>query len=696
MEKAPWETEELAPWQTTENDSVNVGDIAKKFAQGAGFGMLPRLAGALEVGGQAVGLKGLGGTDVTDIEFQKPDILDPSKLGEDYESAKKAYEQALDVASQRSPVTSGVAEFAGGVMAPLPGGLPKTLTGKALKSAGIGAIGGYGYSRDDEEKLARMGIGAGLGGLAPVVAEKAIAPAIKGAGKAVGKFKKLLVDWGEQFKTMPKENEAEIIAASKALGFEPSKAMISNSKQIAALEEGLAKGGGLAATPFIKQQQAIQEGIKKGTEKVGSAASQRSNIQIGEDLSKNLSEEASQIFAPAKELYQSVQKDLQKIPVNKDVITKAFAAAKRNDLFRTNEGRSFIEKIQSEVGVQSDIPSLMRYTRNFWKIKSPHGTGREDDYIDALYGTLKSIRDNSINSIKADEFVKRAGKTGAQSVDEVIDNLTQADKLFESGMNEINSISGILGQTGSKFVSPKQFKTKVSEKQFEQLSNQAGGTSFETLANLKQNFSQTFEKARESMVNKILAQSETKGEIDLGKLIRQTRKISPEARNLIFDEETNALIGNLENVYNSLPAPVNPSNTSGMQRMWQSFTSPTKSIADAIAAKALNEAGPGGSAFARGAARGAQKIERALRPGGGIYEAPRQTLEAIPRIIQPKIHMDKKQPDQTSIIDKVKGTKYEALLNNALKNGGDRSFAAANYVLKNRDADYRKLFEDLS
>ena len=696
MEQAPWETEEVAPWQTTADDGINPGDIAKKFAQGASLGFLPRFAGALEAGGQAVGIKGLGGTDLTQMEFQKPEILDPSALGQDYEEAKKAYEQALDMASARSPISSGIAELAGGILSPTPGGKAATLAGRALKSAGQGAIAGYGYSRNDDEKLARMGVGAGLGLAAPIVAEKAIAPTIAKTGKAVGKLKDVLIDWGEQFKTMPKSNEAEIIAASKALGFEPTKAMLSDSKQIASLEEALVKGGGMAATPMIKQQQAIQKGIQKAGEKVGGLASERTGISIGEDIATNLSKEAKDIFAPASELYQSVSKDLKNIPVNQDVIKKAFANARRGGFFTGDQGKAFLDQIQKEVGEQSDIPSLMNYTRRFYQKLNPFGTAEQNSWIEGLYGTLKSIRDNSINAMKNEDFIKGAGKRGIQSVDEVVDNLVQADKLFEEGMNEINSIRPLFGQSGSKFVSPKQFQQKLSEKEFEQLAKQAGGTRFETLQNLKKTFPETFEKAKESMVNNILSQSETKGQIDLGKLVRQVKKISPEARGLIFDEETQALLGNLETVYNSLPGPINPSNTSGMQRFIQSFMSPVKTAGDFAMRKALQEATPQGSPFARGLAKEAQNIQRSMRRGGSIYEAPRKVLETIPKIIQPKIHIEeKKQPDQTSIMNKVRGSKYEALLNNALNNGGDRSFAAANYVLKNRDPNYRALFEEV-
>lgn len=61
-----------------------------------------------------------------------------------------------------------------------------------------------------------------------------------------------------------------------------------------------------------------------------------------------------------------------------------------------------------------------------------------------------------------------------------------------------------------------------------------------------------------------------------------------------------------------------------------------------------------------------------------------------------KEKQNKNSPDQTSIMEKLKGTPYEQILNNSLQNGGQKSFAAANYVLKNRDQKYRDLFSEES
>ena len=64
----------------------------------------------------------------------------------------------------------------------------------------------------------------------------------------------------------------------------------------------------------------------------------------------------------------------------------------------------------------------------------------------------------------------------------------------------------------------------------------------------------------------------------------------------------------------------------------------------------------------------------------------------IQKSLEKQNEQSKPAIDTDAIMQKVKGSKYEGVLNNSIKAGGN-SFAAANYVLKNRDENYRKLFE---
>lgn len=67
---------------------------------------------------------------------------------------------------------------------------------------------------------------------------------------------------------------------------------------------------------------------------------------------------------------------------------------------------------------------------------------------------------------------------------------------------------------------------------------------------------------------------------------------------------------------------------------------------------------------------------------------------AILRMQPKKEEKPKSKPDQSSILNKLQGSPYAQILNNALQTGGDTSFAAANYVLMNRDENYRKLINE--
>lgn len=65
--------------------------------------------------------------------------------------------------------------------------------------------------------------------------------------------------------------------------------------------------------------------------------------------------------------------------------------------------------------------------------------------------------------------------------------------------------------------------------------------------------------------------------------------------------------------------------------------------------------------------------------------------------MQPKKKEEEKpkaKPNQTNIMQKLQGSPYQSILQNALDQGGEQSFAAANYVLMNRDEKFRKLINE--
>lgn len=677
--------QDVVPEMGAEDTDFRVGDVAKKFAQGASFGFMPRVAGALEAGGQAVGIKGLGSPDLTDIGFQKPALLEPEKLGGAYESAKKGYEEALDEASLRSPYISGAAELAGGFASPLSKlGKAATLAGSVAKGAGLGAVAGYGYSRNDEEKLGKMAGGAALGGAAPVVVDKAIIPAAKKVAEVAGGLKNAIVSWAEQYKTMPKPNAEEITSAAQSLGFEPTKGMLSQSKDIQALEESLVKGGGLFAGDAIKKAKGAQAGIKSGLEKVELQTTPASTQEVGQNIASGLDDEFTRITAPVSEAYKLVDKPLQKIPVNESVVNQVIGLARRNDLFRSDKGEQFLAQLKSDILKQTNVKSLNQFISNHWKTSSPTSSPLEKSFVDASYGYLKAIRDNSINAIKAD-----LPQAEHQAVDQVMDTLVTAESGFAANIEQLNKASQLIGVKIGKITSPGQFEALVEKMSHEAIGKNAKSMPAETMGALKEFFPNVFEKVREAKLNDLVEKSLVKGELQLGRFVRNVNKIEPEMRALIFDKETGAVVDSLTKVYNALPDMANPSNTSGMMRMVQSFVNPKEMLSNYLRARTLKSAGPGGSPYLQNLAGNVGSIESGLQSTAKAAQSI--SSRAVPVMSQVTTEP---RPDREGIMQKVRGSKYEGVLNKAYQTGGDKSFAAANYVLKNRFEDYRKLFED--
>jgi len=120
--------------------------------------------------------------------------------------------------------------------------------------------------------------------------------------------------------------------------------------------------------------------------------------------------------------------------------------------------------------------------------------------------------------------------------------------------------------------------------------------------------------------------------------------------------------------------------------------------------------GPTGGAMMTGltspfALKGVIEAGRAVKPvvEKVMPSAPAREMiykSLIQKYAEPKatpgIQETPKIPDQGYIMEKIKGTPYEKILNNSLQSGGQQSFAAANYVLQNRDQNYRKLLESES
>lgn len=182
--------EELVAMQPEETSSL---EAAKTGAfSGLSMGFLDELAGVLEAGGQAVGIKGLGAPSVSDVGLQTPKGFDTKALLEAYQKARDVRREQEKKVAEEAPASYFAGQVAGGLATPVPGGGAMTL-GKGIKlGAGFGAATALGQSEQDlstiegaKETGKEIAAGTLAGGAAG-----AVIPLLTKTAKGVGSFVK--------------------------------------------------------------------------------------------------------------------------------------------------------------------------------------------------------------------------------------------------------------------------------------------------------------------------------------------------------------------------------------------------------------------------------------------------------------------------------------------------------------------------
>jgi hypothetical protein len=158
----------------------------------ASLGFLDELAGAMEAGGQAIGVKGLGAPSISETELISPKGLDLAELKKTYEEARNRRRSLEKKAQEDQPLAYTGGTLVGGVatapLAPI-----STARGAAI----AGGLAGLGTSEAQDlaslETLGDVGVGA-VGGAALQKALPVAGEAIKGTGRAAKKAGQFVTD----------------------------------------------------------------------------------------------------------------------------------------------------------------------------------------------------------------------------------------------------------------------------------------------------------------------------------------------------------------------------------------------------------------------------------------------------------------------------------------------------------------------
>ena len=224
----PWEKYKASstsgkPWEKYGNSAQEPGVLATavgKLASGGSYGLIDELSGGLEAGGQAIGVKGLGGKFKDMGLTEEGPTLDYDTLSKAYKTGRNTERKSQSEMKEAHPWLSGISEFAGGMAIPVGGAA--TLAGRVGTSAGLGALTGYGMSEDESltGQASDALQGAVLGGALQYGGEKVLAPALKKLGSMANNAK-ISQKVGKIFAGVPEEHTAEYLAQKGKISARP-------------------------------------------------------------------------------------------------------------------------------------------------------------------------------------------------------------------------------------------------------------------------------------------------------------------------------------------------------------------------------------------------------------------------------------------------------------------------------------------
>ncbi len=541
---------------------------------------------------------------------------------------------------------------------------------------------------DDSVKNFNEGVVYGMAG---DIAAKGLQAGARGAQGLIANRAKALKGFYDR---PPVENLDEILAASDRLGVKPLEAMKTSNKYVQDLESGLSQSGSIPARSVGEAYENFFAGLNKAGEKISSLATPDSDFAIGKALSEGLENQVRSSQAPVKELYDKVNPELFHIPVDESVVTKQFAALKRQPIFRTSDGSQFLQKYADDLLSSSkNLADLKEFRTNLKGSLSRTASDLDKTRLDAIYDAITRVRDGSINSVASvDDFISGAGKTIQKESGTLLDDIALADAAHASNMSEINSLGELIGNKGN-LKSPSDFLNKLSQVSEDELTKRASNSSLNTLTNLKEKFPQIFEKARQAKVNEMIQKATGVNGFNEGQFIKNFDRLGREYQEMFFTPEQISHISDLKTIKAAIPERLGPSGTpKGLMTMdaWN----PKRNIQDYLIKKSIqpdssipkileNIAMPSVNPLPQ-VAPTAGKVINFSKPLINEPIVPARAAEAPDNSAQTKPLIDK-----NDIMQRTAGSKYQQVLQNAAQKG-DQSFNAAHYVLSTRDPEYRK------
>lgn len=410
------------------DDAVNqdaISGTGKAFASGVLFNLRDEVVAALSEPSAALS-----------------ELMGDAEAGSPYR-AELSRQRALESAfRQQAPVTSTVAEIAGGLAAPagILGQIAKapTIAGRVFKGmgagAGLGALSGAGAS-EEGERLGGAGIGGTVGAVAAPVA-MAAAPVAKFVGKPVAQTVGRLTEAGFR---APENRAARMVARR--------------------LKEAGISGKELEALKKSPKPQAVadidSEGVAKLSRLVAQAGGKGSELarslnarQFGTDKIKSAAERIEQDLIDAGVPTQSAREAKIGLDKIKEEVT-APLYREMNELQVPESFRNSLRPLFERPAVKSALPAAKRLAAN----RGEPFVGDTVDNLDfnGFNNLQKALNNNAQRQFSQGNY--DAGKAIKGIRDEIVERMKSVNKPFKEAFDLYGDTMGNQRalELGSKF-----------------------------------------------------------------------------------------------------------------------------------------------------------------------------------------------------------------------------------------------------
>lgn len=634
-------------------DLPEKGDFSKTrsalrgLGQGATFGFADEIAG---------GFGSLGA------------LFSDESFADAYRRNRDEARELNRLAKEANPKSFTTGNVAGGVassLIPVAGQIGRVGQGATLgarvlggiKAGGtLGALAGAGSSEADltkgelgqfaKDTAISGGTGAALGGAIPLAGA-----AISRGTKAIGNsrpaqaIKEQLDDWIIR----EKPNAEEIRAASKALGIEPTPAMLKDSKRLADLEDVRSRSGSIFDRGIRKKRAAVEEQLSKASRGILDEGSDLSRYEVGERTRDIVSKNIKDRFAPISESFDELASHTKHMDL---------PAASRERVARNIENIPELVKFGGSITGESskiakDFTRILRsgdVNANDLKqmktmlnesLRNPNLNATDKRVLGVMRDRLTNLENNTIKrSAIRSARTEGEGKTIGKSI---LDQLSGARTQYREGMQDLGAF-GKATQIKPKGAGSSGFVKGLDDIQTERLIEKMfplGNVDART-----QTIKQFPEAARIMQQSRIGDIGRKVGD-DARKFIREVDKLAPEAASDLFGPKGLQTVGNMKTVTSSLPQKLNTSGTSEATRIIQGGLLP---FGKQVVADIGNAA-----------------LYKGMVHSSNIASGLKKAVETTPQVFG----------------------KYSGVLQNAALRGGN-ALNATNYVLQQQDPEYRQ------